>query len=217
MIKRFLSIAALGLVAGTGVLVSCADPLESTGPDNSSEPIYIVDTVPDFDTLIQIDTTTRIDTVYVVDSVIQGDTIIQFDTVTIVDTLIQTDTVVVIDTLVDQDTVTQIDTVFIVVPDTGSIRPFCSVLACNQQEIVWMFRNPDGAFRLEFTADMEKDQPNQTLTVDIDGQTFLWDPNAAPEFITELHLDLHATMRIVANKPPARGHSINVCLTVTEL
>jgi hypothetical protein len=115
------------------------------------------------------------------------------------------------------DTVIQTDTVIVVVPDTGTIRPFCSVLASNMQEIVWMFRNPDGEYRLEFSADMEKPQPNQTLTVDIDGQTFLWDPNADPEWITEMHLDMHATVRIIANKPPARGHSINVCLTLTKL
>jgi hypothetical protein len=171
---------------------------------------------------VQIDTTTQIDTVVVVDSVIQGDTVIQIDTIIIIDTLTeidtvtQVDTVIQFDTVVVIDTVVQIDTVIVVVPDTGSIRPFCGTLASNQQEIVWMFRNPDGNFLLEFSADMERAQPNQTLTVDIDGETFIWDPNADPEFITEMHLDLHATIRIIANKPPARGHSINVCLTVTQ-
>lgn len=244
--KRAVFIAiGWAMLAGLVFLASCADPLEATGPNQSPEKIYIVDTLNFFDTVYRVDsvgtfdtvfihdTMWRVDTVMIVDTVNTGgkktdtlyvvdtvqivDTILQIDTLLQVDTVILVDTVVIYDTVYVTDTVTQIDTVIIVVPDTGAFRPFCGTLASNQQEIVWMFRNQEGNFRLEFSSTLERVQPGQSVTVDIDGEKYFWDIVADPDFITELHLQQYSTIRITANKPPARGHSIYICLEVTAL
>lgn len=246
MNKKIAIAIGLAMLATMLLLANCADPLEPTGPNPSPEPIYIVDTFFDIDSILQIDTLrlfdtvftgdtiTRVDTVIHVDTVIQGghhtyDTVYVMDTVQLIDTLIRVDTITqfdsvfvldtifVYDTVFVHDTVTQIDTVIIVQPDTGAFRPFCGTLASNQQEIVWMFTNTEGEYRLEFSSMLERVQPGQSLTVDIDGQTYFWDPIVHSELTLELHLKAHSAIRITSNVPPARGHAIYVCLQVTPL
>ena len=133
------------------------------------------------------------------------------------DTIYSVDTVVVIDTVGTVDTVTVIDTVLIEVPGPIDSQFVCSRIACNQKEIVWMLRNQPGLFRLEFVVSMESDQPNQTLLINIGGQEFTWDPADDPEYIADLSLGQNATIQIKSKKPPALGHSIDICLTIRAL
>jgi hypothetical protein len=80
-----------------------------------------------------------------------------------------------------------------------------------------MFRNPPGRYRLEFQASTERNKPEQSLTVTIDGHEFEWTVGQNPEFITELLVGEQTTVRITANEPPACGHEINICLTIRPL
>lgn len=178
--------------------------------------ITVIDTIIDTDTVINIDTITVIDTVLEIDTLTQTDTIILLDTITDVDTLIIVDTVIQADTITIVDTVVQTETVIVVVPDTTK-EPLCGALSKNQQEIIWILKNPAGSYRLEFLADVESAQPNQTLTVEIGDQSYIWDPNANPDFTVDQTLADRTTIRISTNIPPARGHAINVCLNVTKL
>ena len=110
-----------------------------------------------------------------------------------------------------------VDTVIVVMPDTSGSLMICSRLNSYQQEIVWLFRNQAGLFRLEFSALTEQEHPSQTLSVDIDGQQFQWQPAESAEFILEHDLEQNALMQIVSNKPPSFGHAIEICLTVRTL
>ena len=114
------------------------------------------------------------------------------------------------------DTLYSIDTLIVVVTDTTGSRTVCSRIVSNQQDIVWMFRNEEGPFILEFTASTESDDPTQKLSLDIDGMEFQWSPASEPELITEQFLNENTTIRIIVRRPPARGHAIDVCLTISE-
>lgn len=187
-----------------------------------NDTIVVIDTVMVVDTLLDSDTIVHIDTFTVIDTVIDVDTMTLFDTVIILDTITDVDTVIIVDTLIQTDTITIVDTVvqtetvIVVVPDTSK-EPLCGVLSKNQKEIVWILKNTAGIYRLEFLADVESAQPNQTLTVEIGDQSYIWDPNANPDFIVDQTLADRTTIRITTNIPPARGHAINVCLNVTKL
>lgn len=142
------------------------------------------------------------------------DTIYRFDTVVVM----VFDSVFHVDSLIRIDSIFHVDTVFIVDNDTiESSRMVCARLASSQQEIVWMFRNPDGVYRLEFSASTESGRPTQTLSVNIDGQLFEWSPGKNAEFIIALHLRPNAIVRITSNNPGAFGHAIDVCLTMSKL
>jgi hypothetical protein len=80
-----------------------------------------------------------------------------------------------------------------------------------------MLRNQAGRYRLEFQASTERNKPEQSLTVTIDDHEFVWPVGQNPEFITELLLGEHTTVRITANEPPAGGHAIDICLTIRPL
>lgn len=134
-----------------------------------------------------------------------------------VDTIIDYDTILVVDTLTVVDTLIVTDTVIIVEPGPGDSGMVCARLTSVIQEIVWLFRNSEGMFKLEFAAAVERDHPVQTLTVDIDGEEFIWKPAEDSEFIENMHLDQNAVIRINPKKPPSLGHSIDICLTVTRL
>ena len=127
------------------------------------------------------------------------------------------DTLVIIDTVVVIDSTSHVDTVIIIKPGSGEPQLLCSRIASNQKDIVWMFRNPPGRYRLEFQASTERDKPEQSLTVTIDGHDFVWAVGEDPEFITELLLGERTTVRITSNVPPASGHAIDICLTITPL
>lgn len=119
------------------------------------------------------------------------------------------------DTVTIVDTVIQIDTVIITEPDSSGLFFVCSRLSAGQQEIVWLFRNEEGMFHLEYAASAEFDQPTQLVIVDIDGEQFEWRPSSNPEFILDHNLEENATMRITLDQPPSFGHAIDICLTLT--
>jgi len=142
--------------------------------------------------------------------------VIEIDTLYDVDTVVVIDSNTVVDTVVVIDTNTVIDTVIIIEPDPGESQTVCSRIASNQQEIVWMFRNQEGTYLLEFDASLESEHPTQTLSVDIDGQEFLWTPADNAEFITELYLQERTVIRITPHKPPSLGHAVYICLKVSK-
>jgi len=211
-VKRliFLIIAAL-LFAGIQFLVNCSNPLEDVNGSNPSPPgpiveidtLYIIDTVFDGDTVLVIDTTIVIDTLVVADTVIVIDTNTVFDTIFINDTVFVIDTTVIIDT--------------VIVVEPGPSNVVCATISTNQPEIVWMLRYDPGTYLLEFDASLESDHPTQSLTVEIDGQKYQWTPAENPELILERDLDEQTLIRIVPLKPPSLGHSVHICLNITEL
>jgi len=201
--------------------------VDSTGcPDT----LFVIDTVATVDTVIVTDTLGISDTLFIIDTVNNFDTILTIDTLTLLDTISITDTIItevsdtvwlvdtvaITDTVIVTDTVTFTDTVFVEIPviDTTVI---CSEISCKQKKIVWHLFNSAGFYRLEFVADVEKNQPEQTLTITIDGIDYIWDPNADPVFILELNLSEHATIVIKPNIPPAFGHTIDICMKMSAL
>lgn len=114
------------------------------------------------------------------------------------------------------DTLYIVDTLIVVVTDTVGSGTVCSRIASNQQEIVWMFRNDAESFILELSASTESDNPNQKLSVDIDGRQFQWSPASEPELTIDQFLNENAIIRIIAKAPPARGHAIDICLTISK-
>jgi len=140
-----------------------------------------------------------------------GDTVFHFDTVIVIDSLIHVDTVIV------SDSTGHVDTVIIVEPGPSGPQLLCSRMACNQQEIIWMFRNPEGRFRLEFAASTERGHPTQLLLMSIDGQLVTWNTAVNLELTLEQSLRTNPTIRITSDKPHALGHAIDICLTMTKL
>ncbi|PWB75546.1 hypothetical protein C3F09_01920 [candidate division GN15 bacterium] len=221
-------------------LTQCADPLDITNQPVQPHPypsdttyvvdtIYVIDTVTQthFDTTLVIDTVlhTEIDTVMIVDTVTQNhydttyvvDTIHhgRVDTLFIIDTVIVTnpDTVSIIDTVYQTDTLTVVDTV-IVTNDTT--LQMCGRIESCQKEIVWLLFNPAGNYQLSFAAYIEKDQPPQSLTVQIGESAYTWNTADSTTFTLDSWLDSRATITITSLKPPARGHAVYVCLNMTR-
>ena len=115
------------------------------------------------------------------------------------------------------DTTFFTDTVIIVQIDTTDANMVCAQLVSNLQEIVWLFRNSEGRYDLEFAAAVESEHPTQTLTVDIDGEEYAWAPAKDSELLMEMDLKQNAIIRIYPTKPPSLGHSVHICLTVRDL
>jgi hypothetical protein len=134
----------------------------------------------------------------------------------VVDTLAVIDTLTVVDTVTVVDTLIYTDTVIVVVTDTTGSQMLCSRISSHQPEIVWMFRNEEENFKLEFDASPESDHPSQKLLLNIDGREVHWSPVLEPELITEQFLNENATIRIIATKPPALGHAIDICVTLSK-
>lgn len=173
------------------LFVNCSNPLEDS-ESNTPNPNPAIDTLFVFDTVLV------------------------FDTVSISDTITIIDTLAFVDTLIFVDTVFTVDTVIVVDPDSTGLNTVCGRIACNQKEIVWMFHNSPGDFKLEFSVSTASDHPIQHLIVDIDGEQFSWNAQEEREIILNLSLDLHAIINIESTKPPAYGHPIDVCLTITR-
>ena len=191
-----------------------------------TDTVIVIDTVFDTDTVIVIDSTNIVDTIIVTDTIISADTVFVTDTLTITDTLIvidtviQTDTVTIIDTttIVDTivifDTLTIQDTVIVIVPDSGGPFMFCSRLGSNQQEVVWMFRNSAGPYRLEISAHAERLQPEPNMVVNVDGVTYDWNLAESSELILDQPLSENATVIIERGKPNPFGHAIDFCILI---
>jgi len=240
----FLMMAAL-LVAAFQIISNCAQPLESSdlsptpspGPLGRVDTLFVydtvlvihggrVDTVIVVDTIIQYDTTVITDTIIDVDTVVIPDSII-IDTViipdttivdTVFDTIILPDTTIVdtiVDTVILPDTTIIVDTVVIIEPGDGPM--LCDRLSSAQQEIVWLFRNAEGPFHLEFAALPERDHPQHTLTVAIGDQIFFWDLSESLELVLDVTMPANATIIITTSRPPSFGHAIDICLTWTKM
>jgi hypothetical protein len=187
-LKRLTAlVASAALTLGVSYLVSCSDPLDVSGSFGGSPG----------------GGGNRVDTVII------------FDTVTVTDTNNTVDTLIIIDTVITIDTNYIVDTVTITQPDSGQSETVCGRISCNKKEIVWMFRNREGFYHLEFSASTERDKPIQTLVVTIDGQPFTWIAAENPELITDMHLSHNASIRISLEDPGAYGHAIDVCLKMT--
>jgi len=152
---------------------------------------------------------TKVDTLFVVDTVIipHGGKV---DTVIVVDTIIQVDTVTVADTTI-------VDTVIVIEPGSGDSKMLCARLSSARQEIVWLFRNTEAQYHLEFAALPERDQPTHILRVTIDGQVYEWHLTESVELILDQTFSPNAIISIITSKPPSFGHAIDICLTVTRL
>lgn len=148
------------------------------------------------------------DTLFVVDTIFitHGGKV---DTVIVVDTVIQVDTVTVMDSTV-------VDTVIIVEPDPGDSDILCARLSQARQEVVWLFRNTEGLYHLEFVALPEREHPTQILEVTIDETTYTWNMAQGLKMIFDQSLTSNATIRIATKKPPAFGHAVDICLTMTR-
>jgi hypothetical protein len=120
-----------------------------------------------------------------------------------------------VDTVIVTDTVTFVDTVTVHEPDPGDWQTVCSILRANLHEIVWLFRNQEGLFHLEFVASAEREFSSRRLVVNIDGEEFLWSPADAPMFSRTIYLQQEASIRIMPDPPCRLGHEVDVCLTVS--
>jgi len=135
------------------------------------------------------------DTLFVVDTVfiVHGGKV---DTVIVVDTIIQVDTVTVADTTI-------VDTVIVIEPGSGDSKMLCARLSSAQQEIVWLFRNTEAQYHMEFAALPERDQPTHILTVTVDGQAYEWPLTQSLELILDQTLSANAVLRVATSNPPS--------------
>jgi len=203
----FLSFGLIALV----LLSNCADPLDITNQPvphpQPADTLFVVDTVFVIDTVTQ----THFDTTYIIDTVFHGG----IDTVMIIDTVIVTkpDTISIVDTIYQTDTLTVVDTV-IVTTDTS--RMMCGRIESCQKEIVWLLQNASCEYRLSFAAYIEKDQPPQSLTVQIDDSVFSWNTADSESMAVDMWLNDNAAITIISQKPPARGHAVYICLSLSR-
>lgn len=197
------------------------------------DPRYIYDTVTLVDTVKMTETTTVVDTLMRSDTIVQYDTvnvishdtvnIVHYDTVTVTQTIIQHDTILVndtifrIDTITVVDTIVRVDTVTIGDPVDCNPEPFCGKLSSCDKDLIWLFRNAAGTYRLEFSGFAEKDQPLQTIVLNINGVDYNWQAATNPLWIKELTLPANTTIKIGLTKPPAYGHAISICLQMTRI
>ncbi len=184
------------------------------------DPHYIHDTVTMVDTVTEtttvIDTLIHTDTVTHVDTVTVTHTVVHYDTVVVNDTLTTIDTIIAVDTITSVDTVVRVDTVQ-VGPVNCEPEPFCGKLSSCDKDLVWMFRNAAGDYRLEFSGYAEKDQPLQTIVVNINGKDYYWQAATTPLWIKELTLSANTIIKIKLTSPPAYGHAISICLNMTKI
>lgn len=187
---------------------------------------FLVDTLNNYDTtvvvdtVIQVDTVTIVDTVTVVDTVVAVDTVVVADTVVEVDTVVQVDTVIVTDTIIETDTVMIIDTIVdtVIVEVTDTIQTaYCANLGPQQKEIIWLFHNEMGQYRLDFRGLAEMDHPSNEVKVTVDGMEYLWDISAQSEFVIEQQLAANATVRIERTRPNPYGHGLDICVAVERM
>lgn len=181
---------------------------------------FQIDTLVQIDTLIQYDTVNQTDTLMIVDTVIQFDTTNSRDSLTTVDTVNVVDTVIIYDTVFDTtvltDTITVVDTVYVTIPDTTGSGGFCGRLNSSRKEIVWLLQNSAGDYRLDFAALAQSNQPPKKLELIIDGISYTWQPGKDPALTFEGPLGENAVITITPFSPGSFGHSVDICLTVTE-
>ena len=130
------------------------------------------------------------------------------ETLFVVDTISSVDTLIIVDTLITSDTI------FIEIPDSGGTELLCGRLNSYRQEIVWIFRNQEQVYRLELIAVLERNQPQRTLMVEIEGQHIIWPVTDNNQIIIEGLLTQNTTMIISTLQPRALGQAIDICLFV---
>lgn len=193
--KRYAKISVLAAIAMfTLMATNCSSPLESIDDPLKNPPILIHDTVFVLDTIF-LDTS-------VADTVFQSDTIFLQDSVFVTDTLVQIDTVFMVDTIV---------------VDTCETLSFCDILNSSQHEIVWLFRNAAGLYRLEFSGFVEKTRPPKEITIFVGDKSYIWFPIDNMELIFEQELDENVIVKISPLPPESFGHDLHVCLTLVPL
>jgi len=179
---------------------NCSSPLTTEdvigdGGGNDTVVVLITDTILMVDTIF-----TPGDTVFIpMDTIfVPGETVyVALDTV-----FLPGDTVFLpLDTVIVYDTLLQ----------------YCSRLEASVQEIVWPLRNGQGAYALDFQAALERDRPEQALILSIDERQFEWSFESGLEFRFEGNLSGNAIVRISNIPPPARGHAIDICMTIRIL
>jgi len=196
---------------GTVDTVTIVDTVTQTHFDTT----YVVDTVVHghVDTVVVVDTVTQnhYDTTYVVDTVTNN----QIDTIMVIDTVIvsRPDTVAIVDTIYQTDTLTIVDTIY-VANDTSQL--LCGRIESCQKEIVWLLQNEPGQYHLSFASLIEKNQPPQSLTVQIGDSAFSWNTATDDNLSVDMWLAANATITITSQKPPARGHAVYICLSMTR-
>ncbi|MFH0804749.1 MAG: hypothetical protein V1916_00975 [Patescibacteria group bacterium] len=123
--------------------------------------------------------------------------------------------IIVHDTL-PPDTVRIIDTVWI---DTSQYSgQFCGYIGGCTKSIAWFLAAPAGHYRLEFSAVTDKDQPAQTLTTTVGDSQYAWPVGTSKEFtVGDAALSGPQWVIVKSAVPPAYGHGISVCMTVTRL
>jgi hypothetical protein len=178
---------------------NCSDPLESLGPER------IIDTVYGGDTLTIIDTT------FIIDTLNSSDTLFIIDTILMIDTLDVSDTIYVV------DTINTVDTVVIYVTDSTQGQTICAQINSYQKKIIWMLRTEEGSYKLEFSAAQDDAYPKQILQVYIDDNDYRWRPSEEAELTKEMDLGQKPMISIAPLKPPALGHPIYICLTISKL
>ena len=188
----------------------------------AGDTVYIIDTTYLIDSSLVIDTFVINDTTFIVDSFIVVDTFTNTDTLYVIDsnyidTIILTDTVEFTDTLIVYDTSTVVDTVEIIIHDSTDANLICAQLSASLKDIVWMYSNSNGDYKLEFSASVDSQNPERILTVVIDGVEYIWNPFENDQLDFEQFLNDNTTITIRQNKPAAHGHEIDICLMLTPL
>jgi hypothetical protein len=198
------------------------DTLMITDSTNTTDTLYVIDTTMVFDTVFVTDTVDIGDTIEVTDTLEIIDTLYQFDTVIIVDsnniadTLYVIDTTLVFDTVFVTDTITVTDTIVVIEPDSTGAFTECSQLSSYQQEVVWLFPNDSGQFRIEILSAMDSDKPKRTLIIEIGDEQIEWRPGDEPELELIRDLSRHAMIKIGPDKPSSFGHTINICVRLSR-
>ena len=118
------------------------------------------------------------------------------------------------ETVFVHDTTIVIDTIIVVVPDTGFSQLRCSSIEGPHAEILWLLMNEAGNYAIEFQASVERSHPEQTLSLNIDGQEFQWDLQTTELLFEGFFLREDTEVRITTVPPHARGHSITVCMRI---
>jgi hypothetical protein len=175
------------------------------------------DTVTQFDTIRVTDTQLVVDTMAIVDTVTITDTNTIIDTMTLIDTVTVTETKTIYDTVTLTDTIAIVDTVTIVQPGDCDSQQVCGRISAGQKDILWMFRNDGGTYRLELSGSTERNKPLQTLVITIEGIQYTWTAGTNPLWVKELTLNANTSIRISLENPGAFGHDIDVCLVMTKL
>ncbi len=121
------------------------------------------------------------------------------------------------DTLIFTDTVIIYDTVIVEITDSIFVDGFCARIGAHRKEIVWLFKDLSGNYRLSFLSSYESDKPAQELILVIDDKQFSWIPSNDDKLEIDIELFEDSSVRIYLANPGAYGHTIDICLYLEKL